>query len=341
MIWTTPGGSSPERRLTAGILKPALSGARSPRLIGAGSPNTAPNGRLVSEGIWPAPRRDSKSERDVGVVAQLRGRRSRAMASERASEPAFFGVSALLFAASAAVTIVWCASMSAMGGMPMPGGWTMSMAWMRMPGQTWPGAAASFLGMWVVMMVAMMLPSLVPMLWRYRQAVDRTGEARLGRLTALVGVGYFFVWTMFGMAAFPLGVALAAVEMQQPALARAVPIAVGVVVLIAGALQFTAWKAHHLVCCREAPGRGRTLPADAGTAWRHGLRLGLHCSQCCAGLMAILLVIGVMDLRAMAVVAAAITVERLAPAGERVAQAIGAVVVVAGLFLIARAAGLG
>ena len=69
--------------------------------------------------------------------------------------------------------------MSAMGEMPMPGGWTMSMAWMRMPGQTWPGAAASFLGMWVVMMVAMMLPSLVPMLWRYRQARTR-GRAGLG-----------------------------------------------------------------------------------------------------------------------------------------------------------------
>ena len=94
------------------------------------------------------------------------------------------------------------------------------MAWMRMPGQTWPGAAAALLCMWVVMMVAMMLPSLVPMLWRYRQAVGRTGETRLGRLTALVGVGYFFVWTVFGMAAFPLGVALAAIEMQQPALAR-------------------------------------------------------------------------------------------------------------------------
>ena len=101
------------------------------------------------------------------------------MASERASQQAFFGVSALLFAASAAVTIVWCASMSTMGGMPMPGGWTMSMAWMRMPGQTWPGAAASFLGMWVVMMVAMMLQSLVPMLWRYHQAVGRTGETPL------------------------------------------------------------------------------------------------------------------------------------------------------------------
>ena len=215
------------------------------------------------------------------------------------------------------------------------------MAWMLMPGQTWLSAAASFLGMWVVMMVAMMLPSLVPMLWRYRQAVARASDTRLGRLTALVGLGYFLVWTAFGITAFPLGVAVAAVEMQAPALARAVPITVGVVVLIAGTLQFTAWKAHHLACCREAPGRGRTLPADAGTAWRHGLRLGLHCTYCCAGLTAILLVIGVMDVRAMAVVTAAITAERLAPAGERVARAIGAVVVGAGLFLIARAAGLG
>jgi len=263
------------------------------------------------------------------------------MVSDRASRRVFFATSALLFVASVTVTIERCASMSAMGEMPMPGNWTMSMARMPMCGQTWPGAAASFLGMWVVTMVAMMLPCLVPMLRRYRQAVGSTGETRLGRLTALVGVGYFFVWTAFGMAAFPLGVALAAIEMQQPALARAVPIAVGVVVLIAGSFQLTAWKARHLACCREAPGRGRTLPADAGTAWRHGLRLGLHCTRCCAGLMAILLVVGVMDLRAMTVVAAAITVERLAPAGERVARAIGAVVVGAGLFLIARAAGLG
>jgi predicted metal-binding membrane protein len=264
------------------------------------------------------------------------------MASERASQRIFFGVSALLFAVSAAVTILWCASMSAMGEMPMPGGWIMSMAWMRMPGQTWPGAALSFLGMWIVMMVAMMLPSLVPMLSRYRQAVDRTGETHLNRLTALVGLGYFVVWTVFGMAAFPLGVALAAIEMQQPALARAVPMAVGVVVLIAGSFQLTAWKARHLACCREAPGgSGRPLPADAGTAWHHGLRLGLHCAACCAGLMALLLVIGVMDLRAMAVVAAAIAVERLAPAGERVARALGIVVIGAGLLLIARAAGLG
>jgi predicted metal-binding membrane protein len=278
----------------------------------------------------------------MAVVAQVRDPRfSQGMTLDRTTERTLLGVSALLFAASAAVTIVWCTSMSAMGEMPMPGGWTMSMAWMRMPGQTWAGAAASFLGMWVVMMVAMMLPSLVPMLRRYREAVGRTGETRLGRLTALVGVGYFFVWTVLGIAAYPLGVALAAVEMRQPALARTVPIAAGVIVLIAGAHQLTAWKARHLACCREAPGRGRMLPADAGTGWRHGLRLGLHCVQCCAGLMLILLVIGVMDLRAMALVATAVTVERLAPAGERVARAIGAVAVGAGVFLIVRAAGLG
>ena len=261
--------------------------------------------------------------------------------SARASERAFFGISALLFVASTAVTIHWCESMSAMSEMPMPGGWTLSMAWMRMPGQTWTGASASFLGMWTVMMVAMMLPSLVPMLWRYRQAVGRGGETRLDRLTALVGVGYFFVWTLFGTAAFALGVALAEVEMRRPVLSRAAPIAAGVVVVIAGALQFTAWKTYHLACCRDALACGRTLPEDAGTAWRHGLRLGLHCSYCCVGPMAILLVIGVMDLRAMAAVAAAMTLERLAPASERVARAIGAVVVGAALFLIARAAVLG
>ncbi len=263
------------------------------------------------------------------------------MASDRPSEAAFLGVSALLFTGSATITIAWCTSMSAMGGMPMPGGWTMSMAWMRMPGQTWAGAAASFLGMWVVMMVAMMLPSLVFMLRRYRQDVGRTGATRLGPLTAIVGAGYFFVWTAFGMAVFPLGATLAELEMQQPGLARAVPIAAGVVVLIAGALQFSPWKARHLACCREAPGRGRALSADARTAWRHGLSLGLHCGCCCASLIAILLVIGVMNLYAMAVVAAAISVERLAPAGERVPRAIGAVVIGAGLFLTARATGLG
>jgi predicted metal-binding membrane protein len=259
------------------------------------------------------------------------------MVSERFSKQAFFAGSAVLFIASAALTTHWCASMPAMG-MPMPGGWTMSMTWMRMPGQTWPGAGTSLLSMWVVMMVAMMLPCVVPALWRYHQAIGRTGERHPGQLTAIVGFGYFLVWTAFGILVLPVGVVLAAVEMQRPALARAAPIAASVVVLLAGALQFTAWKAHQLACCREAPGRGGTLPATARVAWRHGLRLGLHCGYCCAGLMAILLVTGVMDLGVMAVVTAAMAGERVAPGGERVARATGTVAVGVGLFLIARAA---
>jgi predicted metal-binding membrane protein len=188
------------------------------------------------------------------------------------------------------------------------------------------------------MMVAMMLPSLVPMLWRYRLVVGSADRTRLGRLTALVGAGYFFVWSVFGMAVFALGAVLAEVEMRLPSLSRAVPLAAGVVILVAGALQFTRWKTHRLACCREAAGCGRILPANAGTAWRHGVRLGVDCAHCCFGLMAILLCLGVMDLRAMAMVTAAISVERLAPAGERVARAIGVVIVGAGLLLIALAA---
>lgn len=262
------------------------------------------------------------------------------MITERASERAFLGVSALLFAASAAATVGGGVSMSAMGSMAMPGGWTMSMAWMRMPGQSWLDAAAAFIGMWAVMMAAMMLPSLVPMLRRYRQAVGRAGALRLGLLTALAAAAYFLVWNLAGLVAFPLGAALAAAEMRWPALARAVPAAVGVVVLAAGALQFTGWKARRLACCRAVPGCGRKVSPDAAAAWCHGLNLGLDCLTCCAGPTAILLAVGVMDLRAMAVVTAAITAERLAPAGDRVARLTGAIALGAGLFLIARAAGL-
>ena len=266
---------------------------------------------------------------------------SRRVAANLTSERAFLAVAAVLFATSVAVTVVWCGSMSPVDGMTMPGGWTMSMAWMRMPGQTWPAVASTFLGMWIVMMVAMMLPSLVPMLRHYRHALGSAGETNIGRLTALVALGYFLVWTAFGIAAYPIGIALAATEMKHPSVARAVPLAVGVVVLIAGSFQLTAWKTRHLTCCRESPGRGRTIRADAGTAFHHGLDLGLHCARCCAGLMAILLVTGVMDLGEMAIVALAITAERVAPAGERVARAIGVISVGTGLFLIARETGLG
>lgn len=251
-----------------------------------------------------------------------------------ASERAFLGVSALVFVASVAATIAWCAEMAAMGGLPMPGGWMLSLAWMPMCGQSWAGVAACFLGMWMAMMVAMMLPSLVPALRRYRRVA---GAPRSG-LTLLVGLGYFAVWAAIGIAIFPLGAGLAELSLRQPALARAVPVAAGLAVLIAGAVQFTAWKARHLACCRAAT-HGRLAP-DAGTALRHGLHLGWHCACSCAGPGAVLLALGVMELGAMAAVSAAITAERLAPDGERAARAAGAVAIGAGLALILQAAGL-
>jgi predicted metal-binding membrane protein len=251
---------------------------------------------------------------------------------------AFAAVLSLLVAVSATMTIVWSTSMSAMGGMPMPGGWTMSMMWMRMPEQTWAGVAVSFLGMWVVMMVAMMLPSLAPPLSRYRQALASSPDSRPGRCTLLAGAGYFGVWAAFGIAIFPIGTALADFVMDQPSLSRAIPMAIGVVVLICGLLQLTRWKADHLACWREAPHDGGPQPAGGVAAWRVGVRLGARCGLCCVNLMIILLVMGMMDLRVMAGVTAALSVERLEPGGERAARAIGIVIVAVALFQMAKAA---
>jgi len=252
-----------------------------------------------------------------------------------ARDRALLCTGALLFLLSAAATGAWCGSMD--GGMPMPGGWTMSMAWMRMPGQSWPVAAATFMGMWLVMMAAMMLPSLVSMLASYRRALRERGAAGVARATALVGAGYFSLWAVSGAAVYPLGVALAAAEMRSAALAQAVPFATGVALVLAGAAQLSRFKARQLARCRHsfsccgAPARG------AFGAFRHGLRLGLHCSLCCAGLIAVLLVGGVMDLRVMAAVTLAITVERVAPRPKRFARASGLLVVASGLVAIARA----
>ena len=188
-------------------------------------------------------------------------------------------------------------------------------------------------------MVPMMLPAVIPSLVRYRRAIWRTGGWGPEPLTALAGGGYFFVWAVVGALLYPLVAALAALEAREPALAGVAPIATGAVVLIAGLLQVTAWKARGIACCRETPSAGR-MSADAGAAWRHGVRLGLDCVRCCGNLMIALLALGMMDLRWMVAVTAAITVERVAPHGAPLARAIGVAVILWGVVLIARASGL-
>lgn len=249
-----------------------------------------------------------------------------------ASQRYFLAIWATFFALAATLTIAGSASMSAMAAMPMPGGWAMSMTWMRMPGQSWGGAAASFLLMWELMMAAMMLPSLMPALWRYRQRVGNAACMRLELLTALVCAGYFCAWSLLGLLVFVLGTNVAAAEMQWPALARHAPRLAGLVVLMGGLLQFSAWKNRQLKHCRQALRNGPAVPMQA---WRQGLNLGLHCCLSCANLTAIQWVIGVMDLRAMLFVTLAITAERLAPAGRHVVRAIGVAAIMAGALLIA------
>lgn len=134
------------------------------------------------------------------------------------------------------------------------------------------------------------------------------------------------------MAIFPAGVLAASLEMEQPAVAAHVPIAVGITVVLAGILQFTNWKKRHLACCRLMPGS-----ESVSAPWETGLRLGWHCALSCANLTATLLAFGVMNLRGMAVVTAAITAERLLPAGEYTRRVVGVIGLMAGLFLIVKA----
>jgi len=275
----------------------------------------------------------------VGECGELAQARTGARVDVRRA--VFYGVCGFAFAISTGLTVAACLSMSAMGEMPMPGGRTMSMMWLPVCGQTWPAVAASFVGMWIAMMVAMMLPSVAPALWRYHEALRRTGRTRVATQTGLAALAYFAVWAALGLAVFALGAALAMLEMRIPAVSRAIPVVGGAVVLLAGALQMSSLKAHYLHCCRREPDCGRVvLRSRAAAALRYGSRLGLHCCFCCASLTAVLVVAGVMNPLAMAAVTAAITLERLTPHGRFVARSIGLVVVGIGLLMIVRAAGL-
>jgi len=202
--------------------------------------------------------------------------------------------------------------------------------------QPWYGAAAGYLGMWMAMMVPMMLPSLVPMLSRYRRSVRGVDEVHRHGLTALVGVGYFAVWAALGAAAYAAGAGIMAIELRWSGMAQWLPAATGVVLVAAGCLQLSSWKARQLAHCREGSACGFQSRANALGAWRHGLRLGVRCGLCCGSLMLALLAIGMMELVAMAAATLVITAERLAPAPLRVARVAGAAIILVGVLTIAR-----
>jgi predicted metal-binding membrane protein len=186
------------------------------------------------------------------------------------------------------------------------------------------------------MMVAMMLPSIAPVLWRYhRQWRALRASTPIGR-TTLFATGYGTVWTVVSLVLFAMSAELSPMGMPSMGPSFA-PFTVGIVVLCVGMIQCSQWKARQLFRCSDGCVDTQSADVSAMAVWLNGVRLGVDCSLSCAGPMAVLFVAGLMDARTMLVVTAAITAERVVPGGERVARLTGAVALVAGMVICMRA----
>ena len=188
------------------------------------------------------------------------------------------------------------------------------------------------------MMIAMMLPSAMPMLLLYRRAAAFRGERNLGRAVFALGSGYFFVWTLFGVTAYLIGVFISRGAMRWDSFSRALPLAGGVSLGIAGIYQLTPWKSACLQHCRDPLGH---VAHHLHDGLRGALRLGIHhggfCAACCWALMLIQLVLGVMNLGVMIVVAVVIALEKLLARGGWVAKATGVAAIIGGVSIVVRA----
>jgi predicted metal-binding membrane protein len=222
----------------------------------------------------------------------------------------------------------------------MPGGWSMSMAWMSMGHQSRPAHAAMFLVMWTVMMIAMMLPSVLPAVLLHRGLIASRvarGDAAAGSQVLLLG-GYFGVWVAFGAAAYAIGMSLASAAMRSTRISTLVPAGTGVALIAAGIYQLTSWKQVCLSHCRSPLDFfGRHPIRGAADSFRFGVHHGGYCAGCCWGLMVIQLVLGVMSVPLMALIATVILLEKQWRHGELLARIVGGVTVAAGLIFVLRA----
>ncbi len=243
---------------------------------------------------------------------------------EETSLPAeFITVCVLAFVAAVSATVYFCRSMCC--EMEMPGGWTMSMMWMRMPGRTWLASATSFLLMWLAMMIAMMLPSALPTFLKTRRAAAAL---------SLMAIGYFAVWLVSGAGIYALGVAFAAAAMRWENFSRIVPLLSGAALVAAGAFQFTRWKMTTLLGCRSLLGC-TSVCTERESSFRVGCKQGATCCFCCAAPTMILVVLGMMNPRVIVGIAIVIAAEKLLPRPEIVARLIGFTAVVAGIGCLA------
>lgn len=234
--------------------------------------------------------------------------------------------------------ILWLAADMRMGGMDMSG-WRMIPAGMRLmvPAST-PWSATEFavvLVMWMVMMVGMMLPSAAPMLLLYAR-IARQGIAQ-GNPFAATGwfaTGYLLVWWGFSLAATAAQWALERLQLLNADMAGTSRMLGAVVLLAAGAYQWSGFKRRCLTNCQSPltfiQRQGGFRRAARG-ALLMGVRHGTYCLGCCWLLMLLLFVVGVMNVLWIAILATVTLLEKLLPPRWHFARVTGCLLIVAGV----------
>jgi predicted metal-binding membrane protein len=185
------------------------------------------------------------------------------------------------------------------------------------------GSAFSFLVMWLAMMVAMMMPSALPVFLKTN---------RPSASLCSIASGYFAIWLAAGVGIYAFGVAFGAIALQSESLSRAVPFLSGALLIAAGAIQFTTWKMTQLLRCRSPFGCATSCRNDE-TNFALGCRQGAACCVCCAAPMTIQLVLGIMNPLVMIVVAIVIAAEKLHARPAIVARLAGISAVITGIAL--------
>ncbi|MDW7709142.1 MAG: DUF2182 domain-containing protein [Deferrisomatales bacterium] len=189
------------------------------------------------------------------------------------------------------------------------------------PGASLPAASA----MWMAMMVAMMLPPVLPWIWFFAAATRPTAPGRrLWGRTVVFASGYFALWALYSVSAAGAQTGLAARALLHPTALKVAPAAGGVLLLLAGAIQFSPLKSACLKHCRSPVGYFLTRWRDGPRgAFSMGFRHGLYCLGCCWALMALAFALGTMNLVWMAAVSLLLCVEKIAPGGERWSKVFG------------------
>ena len=226
-----------------------------------------------------------------------------------------------------------------MDGMNMSGGMMqMDMFGMSMDPTDWSARTiAETSAMWLLMMAAMMLPAMAPVMSVYAgiSAKEDTG-ARLALRIALFTVSYFILWAGFSVAAAVTQMALRGSDLFTMGGTLATPLMAGVLALIAGVYQFTPIKDACLKHCRHPlhyllqhwkPGLAGAFPV--------GARHGLYCFGCCVAFMGLMFIFGAMNVWWMAVIAAYFLAEKILPKAELWGRITGALLIVAGGYMIA------